>query len=40
MMSEMGCDKKEESGVERNNAGSASITARGSEPIKAFLSQL
>lgn len=40
MMSEMGCDKEEESGVERNNAGFASITARSSEPIKAFLSQL
>lgn len=39
MMSEMGCDKKE-SGVERNYAGFASITARSSEPIKAFLSQL
>jgi len=40
MMSEMGCDKKEESGVERNNAVFAIITAHSSEPIKAFLSQL
>lgn len=40
MMSGMGCDKEEESGVERNNAGFASTTTRCSEPVKAFLNQL
>lgn len=40
MMSEMGCDKKEESGIGRNNAGSASVTALSSEHIKTFLSRL
>lgn len=38
-MSEMGWDK-EESGVERNNVGFASVTTASPERVKAFLNQL
>lgn len=38
-MSEMGWDKQE-SGVERNNVGSANVAAPSPELIKAFLNQL